>query len=284
MKKNYILALLTFFVFCGTYAQVTLSQTTDNTIIAANSVACSGTGVVSDNIFYRVFDLTPYASTFNVQEVSFAVEAVSNASANFSVDVIIYSNTGGAFPAGTLTEISRVSVPLTDAATGTIVDVAISANVSAPELVFGVETPDESNGTAPNNTTGFQIGSNNNGETNPGYISSAACGITPPATTASIGFPDMHIVMEVRDFSTLSVDAFSIADLSISPNPTASKVNISLPNTIKEFTTELYSVTGQLVDKQSNNTTLDLSDLNSGIYILKIESNLGSISRKIVKQ
>ncbi|TYC17892.1 T9SS type A sorting domain-containing protein [Bizionia gelidisalsuginis] len=272
------------FAFCGSYAQVTLSQTTDNTIVSANSVACSGDGVVSDNIFYRVYDLTSYASTFNVQEVSFAVEAVSNALPNFSVDVIIYSNTGGAFPAGTLTEISRVTVPLTDAATGTIVDVAISANVSAPELVFGVETPDESNGAMPANTTGFQIGSNPNGETNPGYIYSVACGITPPSTLASIGFGTMHMVMEVRDFSTLSVDEFSINDLSISPNPTTSKVSLSLPNSIKEFTTELYSVTGQLVNKQSNNSTLDLTDLTSGIYILKIESNLGSISRKIVKQ
>ena len=282
MKKNYILPLLFVLLTRVSYGQVTLSQSTDNTIVALNSVACSGSGVVSDNIFYRAFDITSYGSVFNVLEVSFGVEAVSNASPNFSVDVIIYSNTGASFPAGTLTEISRVTVPLDDTASGTIVNVPITAAVSGSQLVFGVETPVESGGTAPNNTTGFQIGSNPNGQSAPSYISSVACSITTPSTTAAIGYPNMHIVMEVRDF-LLSVDDFSMNKISVTPNPALNYININFPKSISNFKTELYDITGKLVLKSHNIEKLDLSQLHSGVYLLRISTDDGSVTKRIIK-
>ena len=35
------------------------------------------------------------------------------------------------------------------------------------------------------------------GQTAPSYLAAAACGVTEPTDTAAIGFPGMHIVMNV---------------------------------------------------------------------------------------
>src|SRR4029079_14722911 len=43
----------------------------------------------------------------------------------------------------------------------------------------------------------FFVGSNSMGQTAPGYLSSASCGIANPMNIATIGFPNMHIVFNV---------------------------------------------------------------------------------------
>jgi hypothetical protein len=60
------------------------------------------------------------------------------------------------------------------------------------ELVVEVFTPD---GTAAGNL--IFIGSNASAETGPSYLRAPDCGITTPSTTSAIGFPNMHIVMNV---------------------------------------------------------------------------------------
>ncbi|OUS01927.1 hypothetical protein A9Q86_04560 [Flavobacteriales bacterium 33_180_T64] len=277
MKKNYILFLFTLLFVCTTNAQITLSQSTSETIVAG-SVACGAAGVVSDNIFYRAFDINALGyPQFDVTEVAFGIEAVTNESVGFAVDVVIYETT--AFPAGTLTELARVSVPLVTADTGTIKIVPITASVTADILVFTVETPDESGS---GGTTGFQIGSNNLGQSASGFLSSVACGLTTPTDISLVGFPDMHMVMTVTS-DPLSVDEFSFNSLSVSPNPTSDILNLEMPNSITEFNTEIYSVTGKLVYKGSNKAQLDLSNLNSGVYILKVTTDNGTVSKKVIR-
>ena len=43
----------------------------------------------------------------------------------------------------------------------------------------------------------FYVGSNAAGQTAPGYIAASACSISQPTSLASIGCPDMHMVMNV---------------------------------------------------------------------------------------
>src|SRR5690606_28587580 len=58
----------------------------------------------------------------------------------------------------------------------------------------------------------FYIGSNGAGQSAPSYLAATDCGISEPATTDSIGWPDMHIVMNVSgdtaggDLTWLTVD------------------------------------------------------------------------------
>src|SRR5205085_2443449 len=77
---------------------------------------------------------------------------------------------------------------------GTILNVPITGTAPAgSQLVVEVFTPD---GTATGNL--IFIGSNSAAETGPSYLSAADCGINTPTTTTAIGFPDMHIVMNVN--------------------------------------------------------------------------------------
>ncbi|MGJ8593455.1 MAG: T9SS type A sorting domain-containing protein [Aquaticitalea sp.] len=280
MKKNYALLLFTLCFAWIAQSQITLSQNSGTSIVAG-TIACGAGGVTSDNIYYRNFDLAALGYTqFEVSQVTFGVESATAVDPAFAVDVIIFSNSGAAFPGGTLTEISRVSVPILAADAGTLKNIPIVATVTAPAtLVFAISVPNE---TAAGHTTGFYIASNNLGETAPTYISSVACGLTSPVTLASINFPDVHAIMTVTGIS-LSVDEFSASSASIRPNPSSDFVNIELhpSNTIN--TIEIYSITGQLVKKLEGNTRINISDLQTGIYLMQLETTNGTITKKLVK-
>lgn len=280
MKKNY--ALLLLFSLTLTLmgkAQVTLSQTTSDAIVPG-SIACTGSGITSDNIYYRAFNLSALGySQFDVNQVSFAIESITSPSPGFAVEVIIYSNIGGTFPAGTLTPVTTVSVPITLADSNTIKAVPVNATVVAPaQLVFGVSIPDETNG----GTTQFFIGSNASGQSDPGYISSVGCGFTNPTTITNIGFPNMHVVMNVTGIA-LSVDEFSISRVSILPNPASDYITIELHPSNSITAVEIYSITGQLVYKSLNNNRLDISNLENGIYMMRVETTNGISSKKLIK-
>src|SRR5581483_8479991 len=76
-----------------------------------------------------------------------------------------------------------------------IFETNLSAVVAAGtlELVMEVMTPD---GTVVGNL--FFIGSNTDPETGTSYLSAADCGVPDPTPTGDLGFPDMHIVMNVN--------------------------------------------------------------------------------------
>ena len=131
---------------------------------------------------------------YNVTAVSFGVEEATGAGGTQPVTVRLYTNSGGAFPGGTRTQIATTTIQVPDAASGTVLNVPLVATVPAgtSELVMEVFTP---NGQATGNF--FFIGSNTAPETGPSYLSAADCGITTPTDTATIGFPDMNIVFNV---------------------------------------------------------------------------------------
>jgi len=67
------------------------------------------------------------------------------------------------------------------------------------------------------------------------------------------------------------------------PNPVQNTLSIqsSLPLT----RVQVYSLLGELIKEFTNNfSRIDLSDLNSGIYMIKIHSNQFSVTKKLVKK
>ena len=83
-------------------------------------------------------------------------------------------------------------------------------------LVVEVFTPEGQ--TAGNS---FFIGSNPDGETGPSYLAAADCGVTEPTPTAAIGFPDMHIVMNVTGDTEATGCSFPTDVPWLSETPTA---------------------------------------------------------------
>ena len=75
----------------------------------------------------------------------------------------------------------------------------------------------------------------------------------------------------------LSVDNFSLNTLSIYPNPTTSVLNIKMDSNLKSAT--IYSILGKKVLETTSNN-INTSNLNSGLYLIKIASENGSVATK----
>ncbi len=172
---------------CGS---IILTQSTAQAITAGNSVSCNLNGLHANNSYYRSF---PLSADINVCEVQFGIETAAGANGTQPVTVNLYTGSG-AFPGtfGSYTQIASSAINIPDQA-ASIFPASISGLATAgSNLVVEVFTPD---GQAAGNS--FFIGTNTAGETAPSYLSAADCGLTSPATTASIGFPNMNIVMNV---------------------------------------------------------------------------------------
>ena len=209
----------------------TITHSTSQAIEPLNSVSCNDGVGHTDNSYWRAFTLPSFSitNTFHVTSVDVGIETATsggvippagkpagkksasgitknaartrkqgranapNGPATQPVTVRLYTNTGGAFPGGTRNLLATANFSLADQA-GTIVNFPIAADVPAgSELVVEFFTPD---GTASGNL--IFIGSNSAAETGPSYLSAADCGVPNPTTTAALGFPDMHIVMNVN--------------------------------------------------------------------------------------
>ena len=84
----------------------------------------------------------------------------------------------------------------------------------------------------------------------------------------------------------LGVDDFTIEALSVSPNPVKDVITINSP--VGFDSVEVYNQLGQLVLESNsslmNNNRLDLSALNSGMYLVKINADNKSKTVKIIKE
>jgi hypothetical protein len=200
----------------------TITQSSSQAITSLNSVSCNNGIGHTDNSYYRAFTLSSFGITnqFDIASVDIGVEV---ASAGVPVGPTgknsISRNTKGGkgapsaplgtqpitiklytssmpFPTGfpgSLTQIGITNTTVADQSS-TVINIPVTGSAPAgSQLVVEVFTPD---GEAAGNL--FFIGSNAAAETGPSYLRAAACGVTNPTTTAAIGFPNMHIVMNVN--------------------------------------------------------------------------------------
>ena len=78
------------------------------------------------------------------------------------------------------------------------------------------------------------------------------------------------------------------ASMSISPNPTNGALTISLNKTTPHVTIEVIDAIGKVLlsenHKEFNKTTINVSDLSSGIYFVKIISGENTVTKKFIKE
>ncbi len=83
----------------------------------------------------------------------------------------------------------------------------------------------------------------------------------------------------------LAVVTNPILNSNVYPNPTKGIVNISIPALIEKATINLYDLQGrQILSKETNqvNTSIGIENLQDGIYLVTIQNDLGSITKKII--
>lgn len=181
-------------------ADVTLNQSSSDAITPLNSVSCNGGGFHTDNRYFRVFDLAPLnlGGTLAIHTVQLGIETADAAGVNTTQPLVVkvWTQAAAGAPAA---EASRTlqatqAVDLADQ-DGTILTVPLTTP-TAPlpadaVVVVEVFTPD---GQAAGHR--FFIGSNAAGQTAPSYLQAPACGVNTPTNIASIGFPNMQIVLK----------------------------------------------------------------------------------------
>lgn len=280
-----IAALIAFSFSYNAGAQQILSHSVDQTTFSGG-VACAGTGgaYTANNIWWRSYVLADFGITsdFAIGGVQFAAGTLT--ASNYDVTLTVYLNSGGAFPSGTRTPLATKTVTLNPSQEGTIVDVLLDSPVTVPaasEIVISLDAPSlETEGTS------FRIGQNELGESAPSYLSSPVdCGIADPVTTESIGFPD-DIILNLAEDGALGVKQNeAIAQISLYPNPVQGQLNITLPSSVELQSATMYDLLGKATDMNiAENNVLNTSNLSSGVYILKLETNQGTITKKVIKK
>ncbi len=73
--------------------------------------------------------------------------------------------------------------------------------------------------------------------------------------------------------------------ISIFPNPAQTTVQIENSDpTLNIQNVQLYSILGVQIEAIRTNETIDLSQLNSGVYLMSISTSMGTITRRIIKE
>lgn len=201
---------------------VTISQSTSTTVTVGSSVSCNngaGNGFEhTDNFYYRAFTLSTFNPPltdlqFMVQSVTIGVESANDGGGvGQPISVRIYDSSANPPLNATLgAALSTENITVADQAL-TLLAVPLTTQpvlINASDiLAVEIFTP---NGSVPNHS--FFIGANAGGQAGSGFIKAADCGITEITNLSAIGFPNMHIVMQVSgnnqtpvELTTFSVD------------------------------------------------------------------------------
>jgi len=92
-----------------------------------------------------------------------------------------------------------------------------------------------------------------------------------------------HII--ITEGQTLTVEDQALAGVIIYPNPVKDIINIDTPVDLTSRIATVFDINGKrILNKKLNDNTLDVSNLASGTYILRLESLGKSISRKFIKE
>ncbi len=191
-------------------------------IAAGNSIACGSGGLHTDNSYLRVFDLSDFGfyASFDVTSIDMGIQSATGGPQPAIVNLYTLD---GPLAWGNLTLIGTANTTVANQ-TQTIINIPVVGSVPAGStLVVEFFTP---NGQPSN--YGLWVGSNNQGQTGPSYIAAAACSIADPTDIASIGFPTMHIVMNVHGTTQVAGD---IAWISLS-TPTSGTLATGISTTV----------------------------------------------------
>ncbi len=117
-------------------------------------------------------------------------------------------------------------------------------------------------------------------------VRQSADNFATPNNQYGYGIPDFQLALANANLTSKNFSNSKNQSFVIAPNPTNNSIEISFPNYFKNATISLFTVLGQDLSKteiNANNSNLNLSNLNSGIYLYKIETDNYSQTGKIIK-
>lgn len=291
--NNQITTTKTNYIYVNESVMITQST---SQAIATSTVACtirdSSPLVNSVNSYYRVFDLVNHHSIttdfeLRIVDVGIQVAAAEDAGTGSPITIRIYTASSTNLQTATLTQLHQQNFFVPNVS-GVVRQFLLDTPVLIPAgsiIAVEVFTPS-------GNNAGFRIflGSNSAGQNSPTYFKSEACGIATITNLADVGsgFPNVHLVLnlwgKVPGQTSISVTyEIQDQDINVFPNPTNSFVTIASSQN-KIFGVELLDISGRLVYKtypSGNEVLLDVSNLEKGIYLIRVETEYGFAVRKL---
>ncbi len=95
---------------------------------------------------------------------------------------------------------------------------------------------------------------------------------------------DSAYIIVLHPETNLSTDDFeAVNDFSVYPNPTRDVLNIVSKGDRSILSAKIFDLQGKLI-LGTQNTSIDVQNLSSGLYLVKIETESGAITKKFTKQ
>ena len=280
-----VAAMVAFTFSNNLQAQQILSQSTDQATIEGG-ISCGNQagGFTLENSYYRSYVMADYGITsdFEIGGVQFGV---GSATAPIALTVNIYLNSGNPFPNGTMALIGTKTQNVNTADAGTLVFANMgSDNIMVPassEIVLEIKAPDLTAVPAE-----FYIGGNDLGESAQDYLSSPGCGGIAPTPVESLGTDFEHdMIVNLVEKGALAIQNQALTQISLYPNPVQGQLNINLPSSVELESATMFDLLGKATNMNiSENNTLNTSNLATGVYILKLETTQGTLTKKVIKQ
>ncbi len=171
-------------------AQTRLSHSTQDNITSGNSAACTTTGIVSDNYYFRRFALDDFGITDTAFIIKIETGVESTTGGPYNIRGSAYE-LNGPLMFGNLSLISVDTVPIYPDSSAYEIDIPLYGYaLPGDTLVAEVYTPDDI-------AVGFFMGSNAYFENDESFLAAPSCGITEPETFTNIGFPSTHLVLHM---------------------------------------------------------------------------------------
>lgn len=108
-------------------------------------------------------------------------------------------------------------------------------------------------------------------------IKSQACNLVYPTLTSSF---KTNIFLGFEN-------NYQDKDFTISPNPAKNKLNIALPSDMPSAKVSVFNVLGKLVysgEISNFNGSIDISNWNSGVYLVKVSTDNLTKTKRFIKQ
>lgn len=280
MKKLLLtLAFIGITIF-NANAQTILSQTNSQTP-AVNTISCNDVAnqLTYGNSYYRAYTMT---SAFTINFVKIGVGSITG---GVNIELNLYKS-NGAFPASYPSGLTLLHTTFITGLSSTnnlsLFEVATTPITTAigDIIVVEVKNIDTTSGNM------FSMGAVSGAETDSAYFKSDHCGFTTPIVFSSIASgANVKIPIDLSDASTASSpEQFFAENFAIYPNPTTDMLNIQSKNGLNANQITITNMTGKVVKTQKNTTTINVSDLSAGTYLIDITTNEGKASSKFIKK
>lgn len=297
LKKVLLSLAVVAFGMKSTVAQGTENILTPNTSqeIQSSSIACSNsdTGVVSENHYFKKFDLAALgvAEEFDIHSFQFGIQSVHSAKGfgpNLNLQVKLWQTKATDFPAtwgsGDYNELISKSVTVSKDDDGTIITIELDypITVEREDVIIAQVSNNDLEGQT------FYIGSNNATDNQTSYIIAEGCNILSPTPVTAIGFPDMSMVMNLNGTGAMLgvQDEVATTDLILYPNPTADQFNITSRNEIIK-SIAVVDMTGRVIQTTKANSlsqNVNVANLPRGVYLIQVEQETGTAVKKLIKK